>query len=391
MTAGGGGSDTLTERLLAEAAEQGLSLVGVTRPRPSEHIDFYRGWVEAGRHGTMGYLAREDAIARRADLTTTLETVRSIVVVGDEYFAADPPDEVEDPARGIIARYARGADYHRVLDRKLRHLLRWLDRAVDGGVRGRTYVDTGPILERELARRAGLGWFGRNTMLIHPRRGSYFFLGMLLVDVDLRAVGEPVADRCGTCRACLDACPTGALLGRDEDGAPRIDARRCISYLTIESTDPIPEELRPGIGNRIYGCDICQEVCPFNVRFARPTTEPAYAARGPGARPPGVEALPGETTSPTPHPGTDAPSLVALMRMSRADWEAFSRGSPIRRAGYAGFKRNVAVAIGNWLATAAGAPSEEAVAVLRSVVEDEREEPMVRDHAAWALGRRDLS
>jgi len=224
-------------------------------------------------------------------------------------------------------------------------------------------------------------------------------------------------DHCGSCRACLDACPTGALLGRNADGAPVMDARRCISYLTIEHRGPIPPELREAMGNRVYGCDICQEVCPFPSRFAEPAREPGYAARGPGEGPVGVEAEPSpspgvgssarrssrgipdqsrsarsaseplgthETSAPATggplHPGTDAPSLVALLEMAldAEAWEAFSRGSAIRRAGRAGFARNVCVALGNWGAL-------EAVPVLTRALADP--EPLVRGHAAWALGR----
>ena len=406
----------LTRRLGDRARTLGFSLVGVTPADPSDQIAFYRSWLERGMHGEMTYLARDESIARRADLSSTLESVRSVVVVGHEYYTEDDPRTVADPSRGLIARYARGRDYHAVVKKKLLELLRWLEGQVEGGVGGRVYVDTGPILERDLARRAGLGWFGRNTMLIHPQRGSYFFLGLLLVDVELEPTEPFERDHCGSCRACLDACPTGALLGRDEHGAPVMDARRCISYLTIEHRGPIPLELRPAIGNRIYGCDICQEVCPFNVRFARESAEPGYASRGPGERPVGVEALPGErdlerdgaageaealrggdVSAETGqdvsletrgrrhvHPGTEAPSLIDLMRMTREEWNAFSRGSAIRRAGYAGFKRNVAVAIGNWLASAEE-PPEEALAVLRDAVE--HDEPLVGEHAAWALER----
>jgi epoxyqueuosine reductase len=264
-----------------------------------------------------------------------------------------------------------------VLKRKLLALLRWLDEHVEGGVEGRAYVDTGPILERELARRAGLGWFGRNTMLINPRRGSYFFLGVLLVDVELSRDTPHIADHCGSCRACLDTCPTGALLGRDEHGAPRIDARRCISYLTIELRGPIPRDLRPAIGNRIFGCDICQEVCPFNLKFAAEATEPGYAPRGPGELPFGVEPEPGRGA---PHPGTASAALVDLLTMALDEgaWDSYSRGSAIRRTGRTGFARNVAVALGNW-----GSP--EAVPALVAALSDPA--PLIRGHAAWALGR----
>jgi epoxyqueuosine reductase len=356
----------------------GLTRVGVAPAQPSEHAEAYRVWLGRGLHGTMAYLAREDAVARRGDPARSLPGAESVLVAMDAYGDTDRPERIADPSRGIVARYARGRDYHQVLERKLRALLGWLDGRVPGGARGRVYVDTGPVLERELARRAGLGWFGRNTMLIDPTRGSYFFLGVILVDVELPA-DEPFApDRCGTCRACLDACPTGALLGRNAEGAPIMDATRCISYLTIELRGPIPRELRPAIGNRVYGCDICQEVCPFNQRFAGESEESGYAARGPGERPMGVQAEP--RIAPAPHAGTEAPSLIELLEtaLDTDRWEAFSRGSAIRRAGRSGFARNVCVAMGNW-----GSP--EAVAPLGAALADP--EPLVREHAAWALGR----
>jgi epoxyqueuosine reductase len=364
----------LNATLRSRASELGFALVGVARPDASSHAAFYRRWLAAGRHGEMRYLARPDAVARREDPKRTLATIRSVVVVADDYYCEEDPSRAGDPSRAVVARYARGRDYHKVLERKLRLLLDALRDAAGTPVHGRAYVDTGPLLERELAARAGLGWFGKNTMLINPKRGSWFFLGCLLLDLDLEP-DEPFAgDHCGTCRRCLDACPTGALRGRDERGAPVMDARRCISYLTIEQRGPIPDELRTLIGNRIYGCDICQEVCPFNQKFARPTDEPAYAARGPGEPPRGVQPLPPDVM----HPGTDGPPLVELMRMDEAAWESFSRGSAVRRAGRAGFLRNVAVALGNW-------GSAEAVPALACALDDE--EPLVRGHAAWALGR----
>jgi ferredoxin len=309
----------------------------------------------------------------------------------------------------VIARYARGRDYHKVVKKKLTALGKWLEEEVRAGgaadasappVAWRAYVDTGPLLERDLAWRAGLGWFGKNTMLIHPRKGSYFFLGVLLTNLEL-APDEPFkADHCGSCRACLDACPTGALLGRDANGAPVMDATLCISYLTIEHKGAIPAALRPLIGNRVYGCDICQEVCPWNVRFAEVAAETGLCCaaglggrvgrrprrprrRRPhrgghshhgraGARRPyehergrvgrvhagvghaagGVRRAAaecgGETISVAPigdpddpddHgpteatiPTTDGPTLVDLMRMSEDEWDAYTRGSAMRRA-----------------------------------------------------------
>jgi epoxyqueuosine reductase len=374
-------------RIQVLAEQVGFDFAGVARPDPSDHLSFFQEWLCRGLHGEMAYLERSDAVARRGEIRLTMADVRSIVVVAHQYRVEDPPGVPEDPSLGVIARYARGRDYHKVVRGRLLRLLERIRADVAPEVRGHAYVDTGPILERELAERAGLGWFGKNTMLIHPRRGSWFFLGCLLLDMDFPHA-LPIGDHCGTCSRCLDACPTGALLGRDESGAPVIDARRCISYLTIEHRGSIPEELRPLLGNRVFGCDICQEVCPFNERFAEETKEPAYAARGPGERPFGVEA---EGRAPHPksaaaggappwHPGTEAPSLVELLEtaLDEERWDAFSRGSAIRRAGRAGFARNVCVAIGNW-------GSEEAIPVLSLALADP--EPLVRKHAAWALGR----
>ena len=350
----------LTARLKKEARGLGFNLVGVASVEPSDHLDFYRRWVEDERHGEMAYLAREDAIDRRADLRETLPSVRSAVVVGHEYFQEDPPGVPADPARGVIARYARGQDYHGAIKDRLLELHRWIETSVEHPVEGRVYVDTGPILERELALRAGVGWFGKNTMLIHPKQGSYFFIGLLLLDLELDPDDPFKEDHCGTCRSCLDACPTGALLGRDASGAPVMDAPRCISYLTIEHRGPIPVGLRPLMGNRVYGCDICQEVCPWNERFARPAEDEAYRTRE----------------------GLDGPSLVELadklLGLDDREFRAVFRDSPIKRAKRAGLLRNVCVALGNW------GVAEAVPALVRALDDDDT---LVRGHAVWALGR----
>lgn len=359
VAGGSEGFRGLAEDLKLEVARRGLSLVGITSPDRSLHGGFYRGWIGDGLHGEMAYLAREDSMARREDLRGTMDTVRSVVVVGQEYGQDDPPGLPGDRSRGVVARYARGQDYHEVLKGELLGLLGWLEGLVEGDLVGRAYVDTGPILERELARRAGLGWFGRNTMMINPGLGSYFFLGVLLLDIELPFDAAFEEDRCGTCRACLDACPTGALLGRDADGAPQIDARRCISYLTIELRGAIPASLRSGIGNRVFGCDICQEVCPWNGRFARAAREPAYEARSE------LDGLP--------------LMILAnqLLTMDDEEFREFFKGSPVRRAKRVGLLRNVCVALGNW-------GSDDAVPVLSRALDDPA--PLVRGHAAWALG-----
>ena len=352
--------ETLLRDLRAKALHLGFDNLGVCSPGASEHMGVFTGWIRDGFHGEMGYLARSDAVARRGDLALTMKGVRSVVVLSQGYRQPDPPGMPEDRSRGVVARYARGQDYHDHVRGRLQELLVWIDgaardRGLAEAVRGFPYVDTGPILERELGSRAGLGWFGKNTMLIRPRQGSYFFLGLLLLDLPLPPSPPFEAHHCGMCRACLDACPTGALLGQDESGAPVIDARRCISYLTIELKGPIPRSLRGAMGNRIFGCDICQEVCPWNQRFSKPAAEAAYLA---GA-------------------DTDGPGLVDLMGLTEEEFSTRFSGSPIKRAKRRGFLRNVAVALGNW-------GSREAVPALAKALDDP--EPLIRGHAAWALG-----
>jgi epoxyqueuosine reductase len=330
--------------LKAEAIRLGFDLVGVAEVRASDHAAFYRAWLERGSHGEMAYLARADAVERRLNPPGHF---KSALVVGLNYY---------QPQSGPIARYARGRDYHKVIKKKLLQLLDFVEREVGHELPlSRAYVDTGPVLERELARRAGLGWFGRNTMLINPKRGSYFFLGALLLELEFEPDVPFDPDHCGSCNACVSACPTGALLGRDEAGAPVMDATRCISYLTIEQRGSIPEELRALIGDRIFGCDICQEVCPWNgEKFVQLTREESFSGR------------------------VSEKTLIQLMQVSEIEWDEFSRGSPIRRARRSGFLRNVAVALGN-VGTA------EAIPVLEKAINDS--DALVREHAAWALER----
>ncbi|HEX8273808.1 MAG TPA: tRNA epoxyqueuosine(34) reductase QueG [Longimicrobiaceae bacterium] len=347
---------SLSERIRARALEMGFDDVGIAPVGPSAHGDAYARWLAAGMHGEMGYLAREDAVAKRRDPAVLVPGARSAVVVALNYH---PPEDAgapssADPSRAVFARYARNEDYHDLMKERLIALQEWISAELVP-VSGRAYVDTGAVLERELAQRAGLGWAGRNTMLVRPGRGSYCFLGVVLLDVELAYDAPFAADRCGRCSRCVDACPTGALLGRDGEGAPVMDARRCISYLTIEQRGPIPRELRPLIGNRVYGCDICQEVCPWNS-FASDTSEPAFLPRA----------------------GVDGASLIELIGLSQEEFSRRFKGSAVKRTKRRGLLRNVAVALGNW-----GSP--EAVPALAAALADE--EPLVRGHAAWALGR----
>jgi epoxyqueuosine reductase len=343
----------ITGRIIDKAHRLGFDLVGILPAGPPTTVDGYRSWVQRGFHGDMAYLARPDAVAKRTDPSLIQPGMRSVIVVGTNYHtAAVPPEQRVDPSRGNISCYAWGDEYHDWLASRLDRLAAFIQSTHGTPVSHRAYVDTGPILERELAARGGLGFVGKNTNLIHPRLGSWLFLGELLLDVEL-PVARPADAQgtCGGCTRCLDACPTGALV------EPYVlDARRCISYLTIELKGAIPRELRPLLGNRIFGCDICQEVCPWNRRFAQPTPEPAFQPR--------AEAL--------------APHLIDLLHLNEDDFLRRFRGSPVKRAKRRGLMRNVIVAMGNWGDSSAALP-------LAGALRDE--EPLVRGHAAWSLGR----
>ncbi len=339
-------SMALKERIRAQAYGLGFDLVGITTLGPVEGAAALDDWLERGYAGDMEYIAR--GAEKRRDTRLPVPGATSAIVVGLDYGGAEPP--------GPVARYARGDDYHDIMVDKLRELQRWIGREVGGPIRGKAYVDTGPILERELARKAGLGWFGKNTLLINPKRGSYFFLGALFVELELEPDAPFEADRCGSCTRCLDACPTGAFRG------PRVlDATRCISYLTIETKGEIPEELRTGVGELVYGCDICQEVCPYNIKFAQELKEQAFAPREVIAE-------------------KDARTLAReILAMSQEEFAAAFRRSPVKRAKLRGLKRNAAVALGNIDTTMDDVP------VLQRALDDP--EPLVRAHAAWALER----
>ena len=310
----------MTPRELAAAAKaaasaSGFEACGVTDPASSPAAAAaLEAWLAGAMHGEMRYMDRQAPIRREP--ARAWDAARSAVVVLHNHYQRDA-----EPAagRGRIARYALGDDYHEVMRAKLASLGEQLVRAAGQGT-CRAYVDAGPLPERELARRAGLGWFGKNTMLIHPRLGSFTFIGVVLTDLVLEPDAPFESDRCGSCRRCLDACPTGAF------PEPRVlDARRCISYLTIEARSPMPRDLVPQVGDRLFGCDVCQEVCPWNVRFARETGEPRYRTRGPD----------------------EWPSLAEILRMGEREHEEAFGGTALERPGRAGLVRNAAVVLEN--------------------------------------------
>jgi epoxyqueuosine reductase len=336
----------------SKALELGFNLVGIARAEPSPYLDAYFHWVRSGMHGSMGYMARPDRQQRRRDLNTLLPGVRSMIVVGLDYGTTAVPDELlNDPSRGRIAAYAWGLDYHDLMTPRLQQLAEWLRAESRQAMTHRVYVDTGAILERSHGQQAGLGFTGKNTMLIHPRRGSSFFLGEILTNLEFDAYDQPGRQTmCGSCTRCLAACPTNAF--------PRphvLDARRCISYLTIEHKGWIDRELRPLMGRWVFGCDICQDVCPFQ-RFAPPTLEKAFY-------PADLDRI--------------APPLLELLALDDVQFNARYRGSPIYRIKRDRLVRNACVAAGNW-----GHP--DAVSSLERLLEDRS--PLVRGHAAWALG-----
>lgn len=336
--------------LKACALALGFNLIGITPAAPSPQLDAYLNWIEGGLHGEMGYLARPDRVARRRDLNLILPHAQSLIVVGMDYHALNLPAEVlNDPARGRIAAYAWGVDYHDLLAPRLETLAAWLRREVGTGAH-KVYVDTGAILERSHAQQSGMGFMGKNTLLIHPRRGSYFFLGVIITDLPFTPYDTPHRESlCGRCDRCQVGCPTEAF--------PQpyvLDARRCISYLTIEYKGGIDPLLRPLMGNWIMGCDVCQEVCPFN-RFALPASEPAFYPL---------------------NQDRAAPPLLTLLRLDESAFRTYFAGSPVIRLKRERLIRNACVAAGNWGDSAAIPP-------LRDLLADAS--PLVRGHAGWAL------
>lgn len=344
----------LKRRVIEWGRELGFQQVGVTGVDLSRDEERYERWLAEGRHGEMDYMARHGSKRTRPQELKP-GTVR-VISVRMDYYPEDAPDTcdeawavLDDPDRGYLSRYALGRDYHKVMRKRLQKLAERIQSEV-GEFGYRAFVDSAPVLEKPLARNAGLGWIGKHTNLLSRDAGSWFFLGELYTDLPLPE-DEPATDHCGTCRRCIDACPTGAITGPYE-----LDARLCISYLTIELRGSIPEELRPLIGNRVYGCDDCQLVCPWN-KFARKTAEGDFA----------------------PRHDLDAPDLVELFEWSKDEFLRNTEGSAIRRIGFECWLRNIAVALGN-------APTSDRVI---SALEEKSNHPseLVREHVAWALER----
>lgn len=345
----------------------GFQSVGVSPvadvPNFSEQLS---AWLQNGCHGDMAWMARDPA--RRSDPRQVLQNAKTIITCTLNYYT--PHAQTDDPARGRISRYAWGDDYHDVMLPKLKELAAFL-QSLDSSAECLCYVDTGPVMEKPWAARAGVGWQGKHTNLIDPQRGSWFFIGEIITT---SAVGpaaarypvpqvcgngipsgsaSPSADvvsmpQCGTCTRCIDVCPTRAITGPYQ-----LDARKCISYLTIEHKGSIPEDMRPLMGNHIYGCDLCQDVCPWN-RFAAPTPEPAFQPRA----------------------GNLNPELIPLLYMTDDDFRARFKNSPIKRIKRARLLRNVAVALGN-------SKDPAAIPALQHAAQDP--EPLIREHAEWAL------
>ncbi len=333
---------------IKEAAQQlGFALVGISPVMIPPHEESFARWLRQELGGELEYMRRTESLRR--DPRQLVPWGKSVISVGMNYYTAFPRPPMSAQPRGWISRYAWGEDYHDVMQRRLKSLLERVREIHHEPVEGRAFVDGGPVLERDFAGVAGLGWIGKNTQLISPKKGSWFFLGELFVDLTL-TYDRPLRDRCGKCDLCLKACPTGAFVG------PYVlDARRCISYLTIELKGFIPRHLRPLIGDHIFGCDICQEVCPYNVK-AEPTIDQTYQ----------------------PKTGLHAPQLIPLLSLDEEAFRVRFRGSAILRAKRRGLLRNVAVALGN-------IKSPEALPALIGALDDD--EALVRGHVAWALGR----
>jgi epoxyqueuosine reductase len=331
-----------------QATALGFDLCGIAPAAALPELRFFREWLDAGHAGEMEYLRR--TADRRMDVREVVPSARSVIVFGTIYNTDRPySTETADRGQAAIARYAWGDDYHAVIQSRLDRMIDWLRAEAGDGLEARAYVDTGPVQERVYAQHAGLGWIGKNTCVINPEQGSWIFLSEIICNLTLTP-DAPAFDRCGTCALCLEACPTGALT------APyTLDSRRCLSYLTIEIKGAIPVEHRDAVAAHAYGCDICQEVCPYNAVPAV-SADPAWA----------------------PRDGLDRPALMDLWRRSDDDLRRILKGSAMKRAGVRRLRRNLAVALGN-----SGDP--EAVTALEARHAPTCDDPLVDEHVRWAV------
>jgi epoxyqueuosine reductase len=352
----------LVSQIQAWGRELAFSQIGVTGVDLSAAEPGLNAWLQAGFHGDMGYMASHGL--KRARPAELVPGTVSVITARMDYLPRDTPEgwqaielgRLERPGEAVVSLYARGRDYHKVLRNRLQKLAERIATVV-GPLGHRVFTDSAPVLEAELASRSGQGWRGKHTLVLNREGGSMFFLGEIYVDIALPA-SEPVSDHCGACTACIEVCPTRAILGPQ-----RLDARRCISYLTIEHAGAIPEDLRPLVGNRIYGCDDCQLVCPWN-KFAQRSPLPDF----------------------DPREGLAGSRLIDLFAWTEAEFLHRTEGSPIRRIGHERWLRNIAVAMGNALSAVVG---EEERDVLLQALDTRSEHPsaLVREHVAWALER----
>jgi epoxyqueuosine reductase len=299
-------SSQLSQQIKQRATELGFAACGIAPAEPSQTHGYLRSWLARGFNASMQWMAREDAVEKRADVRRVLPGAQSVICVAMHYSTDEPWDEA---AHGKVARYARGTDYHDFMSTRLRELLVWLQQETD--CTGRVYVDTGPLLERELAQRAGLGWVGKNTMLLSRELGSYFLIGEILVDIELEYDRPHIEQFCGSCTRCLDACPTQAF------EAPYVlNANKCISFQTIENRERPPQELSTRFGDWLFGCDVCQEVCPWNGKSTAHSDEPELWTRG------------------------EFPTLLETLLMPQEEFSRRFKGSPLKRPKRRGMRRN---------------------------------------------------
>ena len=341
--------DALAGDIRAWASELGFQRVGIADTDLSRCAPDLRRWIDRGLHGTMGYMARN--VDKRLHPERLVESTIRVISARMDYMPGDaPPPLPQDDGSAYIARYALGRDYHKTVRRRLARLARRINAHVAGGSY-RAFTDSAPVLEKPLADKAGIGWTGKNTLLLNEDAGSMFFLGEIYTNIPLPVSAANARDKCGACKACINICPTGAILG-----PRRLDARKCISYLTIEHKGAIPPELREAVGNRVFGCDDCQVVCPWN-RYAKRTAEADFA----------------------PRHGLDRVSLAGLLSWDEATFSSKTEGMALRRVNYGQWVRNLAVAAGN-------APyDEKLVGLLRRRRVDA--DDMVKEHIDWALAR----